>query len=613
MNLSADTLQEAAKNGFKRLRNFRAARLLFIKAYAGQYYNRDYGDLGEEPMNLAFTAIRALVPNLVTRHPKSVVGSDYLMYRPYGELIALALDFMSKKLKLPVTLQRGLVDAIFTMGIFKVGLMTSNSLVYFGTEGVDPGQLYVDTVDFDDFTFDPATRQLKKASFIGEKIRVEREEILASGLYDNAIIEKLPSSAEIIFGGRKSVRDMSATTLNQHIVDKLHDSIDLLELWLSGPDVLVTVPFMGSTGGKFTREETFNGPEEGPYSFLTLTPPVPDNPIPVQLAGVWHDLHTIGNQMAKKTLDQALAQKDVLGYQSQYGDDAQSLIDAKNLDSVSMQDPNSAKIHSFGGQNPQNERMVAQLLQWFDQFSGNTSMLSGLNMPTNVATVANILNQNATLGITYMRDQTYTTTQEVLRNLAWYMHTDPLIKLPLIRREVVPAQYNITDTEIQMVSPVQVQETQVFLTPEMRRGDFLDFAFDIEQDSMAPINWQFRLQQLETLAVRIIPAAATAAQICAQMGTPFSFQRFIVRVAKMMNIEWIDEIFQSPELMASMAAIARQGPQAQNSQGIASSAAIQQNKGAVTGKTSPSGATRQRQEAQVGAEQSQASLPIREI
>lgn len=612
MNLSAQILQDSAMNGFKRLSKFRKVRGMFIEAYAGQYYSKDHGTLGEEPLNLAFTAIRALVPNLITRNPKSIVGSDYLMYREYGKLLALALDYMSKKLKLPLILQRGLIDAIFTLGIFKVGLMSTDSLAFFGDEGVDPGQLFVDTVDFDNFTFDPTTKQMENASFLGERIRVERDEIMASGLFDNALIEKLPSSAEVDLGSKNDVRNLSGGKWNERMMDRLHDSIELLELWLPDPNVVITLPYKSSTGGKFLREETFNGPADGPYEFLSLTPPVPDNPIPVQMAGVWHDLHVVGNKIVKKTLDQALAQKDILGYRSSAADDAEDIVNARNLQAIKMDDPDGAKMFSFGGQNPQNEAMVAQILSWFDQFSGNTSMVAGTKIDTNVATVANILNQNTMTGITYMRDEAYRATTGILRKCAWYLYTDPLIELPLIRRNTIAAVYETTEEGIQMVSPARVEETQEFLTPEERRGDFLDFAFSIEQDSMAPINWQFRLQQLEVLIIRVIPAAAAAAQICAQMGTPFSFQRLIIRVAKMMNIEWIDEIFQDPDLVASLAFVASQGPQPNQSSGIGSQAAVSQNKGPTTPKTSPTPQRQQREEAQAGANQGQADLPGRE-
>lgn len=611
MNMSADTMQKSALNGFRRLRLFRAARLLFIKAYTGQYYNRDFGTLGAEPLNMAFTAIRALIPNIISRNPKSVIGSDYLMYRQYGELLSMGVDYTSKKQKLSKTLQRALVDAVFTLGILKVSLVDSGSLVYFGDEGVDPGAIDIDTVDFDNFTFDPLTRRLDKAAFLGEKIRVERDSLLMSGLYDNAIIERLPSSLEVELDYQKNVRNLSDSQVNRRLMDKLHDYVDLMELWLPGPQVLVTLPYKSSCHGKFLREEDYYGPSDGPYAFLTLTPPVPDNPLHVPLAGIWHDLHAIGNRIAKKALDQAEAQKDILGYQSTHADDAQEIVDAKNLAAVRMDDPGSAQVYSFGGQNNKNMEMTAQIAQWFDQFSGNTSMLAGTQVQTNVATVANIMNQNAMTGVTYMKDESYETTQEVLRKIAWYLHTDPLIQMPLIERKSIPAEYSVSSTEVRMIRPARIQETQVFLTPDVREGDFLDFAFDIEHDSMAPVNWQLRLQQMEILAIKVIPAAANAAMISAQMGTPFSFQKFVTKYAKMMNLDWIDEIFESPELTTMLAMVAKNGPQAQK--GIASSAGTTQNKGAVTAKTSPAPKTQERQEAQTGANQSQAALAVREL
>ncbi|MCK5612652.1 hypothetical protein KAR91_62850 [Candidatus Pacearchaeota archaeon] len=610
MDMSAATLQKSALSGFRRLRDFRSARLMFINAYCGQYYNKNYGTLGREPLNMAFTAVRALVPNIVTRNPKAVISSDYLMYRQYGELLGMGVDYTAKKQNLAKTLQRGLVDAIFTMGIFKTSLVATDSLVYFGDEGVDPGAIDIDTVDFDNFTFDPLTRRLERAGFLGEKIRVERDMILASGLYDNGIIERLPSSLDVELDRQKNVRNLSDNQMNRRLMDKLHDYVDLLELWLPGPNVLVTLPYKSSCHNKFLREEDYYGPDDGPYTFLTLTPPVPDNPINVPLAGVWHDLHIIGNRIAKKAMDQAEAQKDILGYTSTSADAAQELVDAKNLDAVQMNDPQGAQVYSFSGQNNKNIEMTAQIAQWFDQFSGNTSMLAGTQVQTNVATVANIMNQNAMTGVTYMKNEAYEATKSIMRKIAWYLHTDPIIQLPLVERRSVPAEYNVTATEIKMIRPARVEEAQVFLTPEVREGDFLDFAFDIEPDSMAPVNWQLRNQQLEILAVKILPAATNAAMISAQVGTPFSLQRFLTRWAKANNIDWLDEIFEMPELSAMMAAVAKQGPQPQK--GIASAAGTAQNKGAVTAKTSPAPKTQERQQAQTGANQSQAALPVRE-
>jgi hypothetical protein len=612
MDYSPQVLRKSAEDGFKRLRNFRAARLLFIRAFCGQYYDREYGLVGSEPLNYAFNAVRALVPSLVARHPKATVETEYLIYRQYAELLALALNQLSKKIALPTILQRGLVDAFFTMGIFKIGLSTSDSLVYFGESPVDPGQLFVENVSLDNFTFDPTAKTLEPAGtgFIGERIRVERRLLMDSGVYDNAVIERLPSILDNEPGLQKEVRNLSSSNTAVQQVAKLHDYIDLLELWLPAANAIVTLPYKGSEPQAYLREEDYYGPNTGPYVFLSLTPDVPDNPIPVALAGIWHDLHVMANRIGKKTLDQAEAQKDILGYQSQFADDAQEIVNAKNLDAVKMDNPEAAKMFSFAGANPVNERVLAEIDLWFNRMSGNVNLAGGTDVNTNVATVANILQQNASTGITYMADRVYAAATTVLRNCAWYLHTDPLIRLPLIKRDIVPAQYGLIDGILTMVQPPKANETQVFLTPEVRNGDFLDFAFEIEQQSMAPVNWTVRLQQLEMLAVRLIPAAAQASQMMAQIGQPFSFRAFLTRAAKFLGFEWIDEIFQDPELLAYTMRLVQMGPQPQK--GVVGSSATQQNRGAVVGRTSPSEDTRMRQTAQVGANEGQAVLPVRE-
>lgn len=609
MDLRPQTLHQAAENGFKRLRNFRQARLMFINKFAGHYYDKDYGTVGSEPLNYSFNAIKSLVPSLIARHPKIVIETDYLAYRQYSEVLALALNYLSKKAKLPEIMQLALIDSFFCMGIIKVGLCTSGSLAYFGEEPVDPGKIVVSNISFDEFTFDPTAKSLDQPGFVGERIRVERSLVMDSGLFDNAIIEKLPSILDTDPGLQQTARKLSSANFSIQQLESLHDYIDLLEVFLPGPQMIVTMPFKSGDNTKFLRTQSWYGPENGPYIYLSLTPPVPDNPIPIALAGIWHDLHVMANRVGKKTLDQAEAQKDILVYRASAADDAQEIVNAKNLDAVKSDDPEGAKPYSIGGQNPSNERMLAELDVWFNRMAGNPSLIGGVEAPGKFATETAILNQNTQTTMAYMQDKVYDATKEVLRKCAWYLHTDPLIKLPLIRRDFVEAQYRVIGGRIAMTAPARTAETQVFLTPEVRRGDFLDFAFDIEPQSMAPVNWILRSQQLETLAVRVIPAAAQAAVAMSQVGQPFSFKNFIIRWAKFNGFEWIDEIFQDPELIAYSMMLAQMGPQPQKGQTVA---ATRQNQGAVVGQTAPSQGTQIRQQAQEGAAREQAELPVRE-
>ncbi|KKK72805.1 hypothetical protein LCGC14_2900210, partial [marine sediment metagenome] len=90
--ISPRKVQDAVQRGFKRLHNFRSARLMFLRQYTGQYYDKTRGDVGTEPLNLIFNAIRIFVPNLVMNFPTSHVESNFLAARDYAELLGLALD-----------------------------------------------------------------------------------------------------------------------------------------------------------------------------------------------------------------------------------------------------------------------------------------------------------------------------------------------------------------------------------------------------------------------------------------------------------------------------------------------------------------------------------------
>jgi len=76
--ITPQKLQEAVEQGFKRLENFRRSRLMFLRDYTGQYFDQDHGNIGDEPLNLAFNAISVIIPNLVMTFPKYNVKSDFV-------------------------------------------------------------------------------------------------------------------------------------------------------------------------------------------------------------------------------------------------------------------------------------------------------------------------------------------------------------------------------------------------------------------------------------------------------------------------------------------------------------------------------------------------------
>lgn len=561
----------AVQEGFKRLSNFRAARLMFIKSYVGSYYDKEKGMKGQEPLNLTFMGMSAFVPNLVMEFPKHVVTTRFTAYRNYARLLRIALDVQSKEINLRDKLRRWLVDALFTMGIMKTGLCQSDSVYALNPfDDVDAGQVYTENVSFDNFVFDANTTSLEAATFIGDRITVPRTMLLDSGLYANDIVEKLESVASKT--ERETAEWLSKRSLNASYGDAdLHDEVEVVELYVPSLHAIVTVPYGERTYDKFLRVADFYGPDLplGPYTTLALTPPVPDNPLPVAPVGVWYDLTLRANEMVTKVMDQASRQRDILTYKRAAAEDAEEIMGAKDGDAVAVDDPASVRVMSFGGQKGSNEAHIQQLMFWWNMVSGNVDALSGGHEASNTATQAQLLSANRSVRLEDAKDIVYAATASEASKRAWYLHTDPLINLPLTDRRSAPAQW-LTGANGQslMVAPSRIEEVQVMLTPEVRRGDFMNFQFDIKPKSMTRLDPALRLQRMLDFGVKILPAAASAAQICMQMGVPFSFSKFVQLMAEEADIEWMDEVFYDPEFQQQMAMMMMRAPAPGTSKGV---------------------------------------------
>ena len=289
------------------------------------------------------------------------------------------------------------------------------------------------------------------------------------------------------------------------------------------------------------------------------------------MVGVWNDLHILANRMAKKVIDQAERQKDIVAYRRSAADDAQEALDAGDGETVAMDDPEALKVLSFGGQQQSNEVHLAELQGWFNQMASNPNQIGGSSFGgTRTATGVRILSRNSDIGLEDMKDMMYQAAASESRKRAWYFHTDPLIEIPLVRRMEIPAQYQHTQMGPIMTQAPRQEDIQIMLTPEARSGDFLDFTFEIEPESMGRRDGQTRMAEAMDFAVKIIPAATQAAQGLMALGIPFSAKDFLIMMAKDRGITWMDQVFYDPQFQQKMAMMAQQGPDPAQSRGVLS-------------------------------------------
>lgn len=567
MIINADPIkvQGAVKKGFDRIKIYRNMRALFIKEFAGQYFKKAQGLTGDTPINLLFSTIRAYVPNLVMKSPINDVTTSVLAHKDYAELLGLGLNNLQKEIKLKKILRAWIVNAIFAIGILETGLVSSDSVYAFEDVDIDPGQIFTQNIDLDDFVLDPNCTALDEALFLGHIVRTPRAKLYEIDGLNHELIGRLPqaliqSSAE----SDKKIEELSKHDIKNYEMQGIEDYVEVVKLWVPEANSIIYIPDPRvTTFDDFIGVKEFYGPKDGPYSFLSFTPPVPNNPLPVAPVAIWYDLHNMANRVFKKLMDQVDAQKDVILYTPELADVVQDLIDAGNLDTVACTNPEGVKTISLGGQNRDNVEMAGQLQIWYNYIAGNPEQMAGIQQASKTATQAQIMQANSSVTLNDMRDVAYDETAEVSKKHAWYLHTDPLINLPFTKRTTGD------------------EEIQLHLTPEQREPDFLLYGlFKIRQRSMSRLDPQMRTKRVEQFATNTVPAAAMAAQVCMQMGVKFNLQRFLTRVSEELDIDdLMVDVFDDPEFQERLEIMVQMGQGSPGKANAMNPQAVSQEKG----------------------------------
>ncbi len=524
-------LAELATLGWRSMATFRKARLTFLNKYAGPWHGKDAsGSSKLFPLNNIYHAATTLVPNLVFKNPKARVGARYLAHREYAAVLALALNHLVKETHLADTLRKIITDSIFLAGFMKCGLGVSGQTLDIDGFWHDIGQPYCDRVDPDDIILDPDARDWEEQRFIGNRFRVDREELLDQGMFDASTITQMSSRYSAASGKTFAASLAGGKELQE--ADQIRDSVELAELWLPGTNTVVVMPVRadGTVEPTVLREVDYEGPEAGPYMMLGYAY-MPDNILPVAPAGIWYDLSVMANRAAAKAGRQAERQKSVLAYEAAASEDARRIVEAPDGDTIQVNTLDQIREVSYGGV----DDSAYQYMQWaetkFSEMAGNIDLLAGTGSREATATQAEMVNANANVRVADMQERVYELTSRAMQHLSFLLHTDPLIDLPLIKR-------------------VQGQDEQVAYTPEMREGDWLDYNITVEPYSMSRQDPNVKVRRVLEFAGNVIPALANAAQM---LGPAFNLEKALILLGREMGIDELDELINSQALQTMLA------------------------------------------------------------
>lgn len=532
MKIAPRVVSKAITASFAKYDHLRKARGRFMAQMVGRFYNKhstskrrsDNEDRSASPLNLMHTAVTTLVPNLVSKNPRVKAATDIVIYSNYADLLGLATNNLIKKIKLNITQRKAIYDSIFLAGFVKTGIADSGDFLTLDGTDVIIGQPYADRVDPDDMVLDPWAREWDAQTFIGNRYRVSVDDLEATGLYDMDLLKKMPRSHENSSDAQRYASKLSGPDSSAQF-GEVQEFVDLCDVYFPREKIIVTLPYYGSPADDFLRVADYNGPDTGPYHMLGFTP-VSDNLLPVAPVHIWADLHTMGNKIARKLARQADRLKSNILYAKEAQDEAQELADADDGEMFGVTDPNNFKEVKYGGATPEAYQWMEWVKRTFSEQANSMDLLSGVGAQAPTLGQSEMLQANTSVRLGDMQGLVYSFTEEVVRDLGFYLHTDPLIEIPLTKR-------------------VRGVDTQVMYTPEMRQGEFFDYTFTIEPFSMARPDPNMTVRRKIEFATSVIPAAAQAAMM---LGPGFKVGPFLKDIARDVHIEGLDEWLDDPAI-----------------------------------------------------------------
>lgn len=478
----------------RKLQTFRERRLGMIRQFVGGAWS-DGGAPDRVPVNFLEMALNIYRRQVAARAPRVMVRSKDGDNISFADDLEIALNIAIEDMKFDETMRRWVLEAMFGMGVLKVGLAPSDQREIMGFTH-DPGQPFADVVDFEDFVFDITAKRWDQVQFCGNRYALPLEAVQDLKMFPKKDLSKYE---------RRTTNEQGDQKISNMVDDggsygeeSYMDLVELWDIWLPYEGVVATFQ-TDPNGGLEDREPLrvveWDGPEGGPYHLLSFGD-VPGQIMPLPPAALMIDLHELGNRVFRKLARQADRQKTVTLVASANQDDGRRITNANDGDAVAVDRPEATKDVRYGGVDQAGLAFFQQLRQLTSYFGGNLETLGGLNNATNTASQEQLVKSQATMRIADMQERATAASTDVIKAIAFYMWNDP------IRAYRIPKKIPNSDMTI-----------MAEMKPEKRNGEFPDYAIEIVPFSMQSRTPSERLQSaMQVMQTYIVPMSALLQQ-----------------------------------------------------------------------------------------------------
>lgn len=467
MSLDINRLDASVKWSLKKLEKFRKTATDSVTQYVGSHYGEG-GSTKKVPVNLLELATTIYVRLLAARAPKCNITSTDLRLMPFAADLELVVNQIPKEIGLTETIQRAVVEAMFSMGVVKVGLRGVSEDPKVGDEP------FVSLVRTEDYFCDMSAHSWDEIQYEGNDYWMDVDQVKEIFGVDLTPEEDNNVGDE----GQISTRSISVDDTSTPLFERVR----LRDVYIVRTGHLITYDLRTL---KILRDIPWDGPEGSPYVRLGFSH-VPSNLMPLPPVHLWLDLHELANTVFRKLSNQATRKKTVTVFQGGNDEDVHRFKTA--VDGEAIRSNAKPQDMSVGGVDNGNLAFFIQNKDLFNILAGNIDALGGLSPQADTAAQEKLIGEASSARLKSMGDSVTDFARAIFRRLAWYAWTDPVRKRVLKK----PAGKN---------TGVYVK---VEWTPETRDGDFLDYNLDIDVFSMRDDSPSTRVEKMMLIFERLI-------------------------------------------------------------------------------------------------------------
>ena len=534
-----ERLRESMSWSAKQMLPFREQYLEAVKFFAGSRYG-DQSMMDMTPVNMMKLAVEIWVRQLISQNPQTLVipRSGNLQASAYE--LELALNFLLSKMRFGESMAETVRSGIFLFGAMKVGL-TGEYLPKWSGYSAQGGQVFAEPVLVEDFLYDFNARRIGDWDWCANRYRVPYDVVMQNKEFDKAVRDKLAPGTDRISAGTGAGSDGDRTTdmAAGHAISQTEyrKHVELWDVWLPGDKLLVTMPYQDGLEPLQIRE--WDGPEHGPFHVLSFSQ-VPGCAMPVAPAQNLYELQDLLTQLFNKAGRQAKRQKTITIADGAAVADgtAQRVKDAPDGEVIQANHVDSVREMKYGGVDPSNFNFLVFLKDTFSYLAGNLDAMGGLSQQAETLGQEQLLVQSSSQMLMDMQSKVVMFASDVIKDLAWYLYSDPFVELPLVK-------------------PIEgFGDIPFTWGPDKRKDDFFAYDIKIEPYSLQSKGPQQRLSSLMQLTTQVLLPMAPQ---LSEWGMSFNLKKFVELVSRYSDLPELNDLISSDLPTEAEAAAPRTG------------------------------------------------------